>query len=169
VITPCGGGGGSGIQFTTYPQDGSWLYVETTELSPASPNGWGIEFRSADGVKFSVTTLFQVSASQVALQSDGLMDLSIGGNLTVSSDGSTTFNSLGDIDATATGDASLTGTDVALNASGDVELRTDNSVVVTLGIGGALLIQDHNFAPLLRVTEAGTYHIKTGAAWVADL
>jgi hypothetical protein len=49
VITPCGGGGGGGgIQFVTYPQDGHWLYVETTD-STGSPNGWGQEFRDDPG------------------------------------------------------------------------------------------------------------------------
>jgi hypothetical protein len=47
-----GGGGGGGIDFDTYPQDGDWLYVESTDET-GSPNGYGIELKSADDLAIS--------------------------------------------------------------------------------------------------------------------
>jgi hypothetical protein len=38
-----------------------------------------------------------------------------------------------------------------------------------LDLGGTFTLTDHLGAKLLEVTEGGTYHIKAGAAWVADL
>lgn len=60
VGTGAGAGGGVdevGIQFDTYPQSGNWLYVATTDDSAAgaSPNGLGVEFRSANEIRLRST------------------------------------------------------------------------------------------------------------------
>jgi hypothetical protein len=51
VITPCGGGGGGGgIQFNTYPQDGTWFYLRTTGTSSPSNPGDGMFLISDTGI-----------------------------------------------------------------------------------------------------------------------
>lgn len=38
-----------------------------------------------------------------------------------------------------------------------------------LPVGAAFTLYNSAGAPILRVTEAGTFHILTGASWTADL
>lgn len=45
----------------------------------------------------------------------------------------------------------------------------DGSVLSRLAIGATFEIDDHNGNPLLRVDEAGSFHILTGQVWQADL
>ncbi len=63
------------------------------------------------------------------------------------------------------GTVQLSTTTQLTSVGGDIQVK--------LGLGRAFVIYDRT-APypgntLLRVTEDGTYHIKTGASWVADL
>ncbi len=90
----------SGIQFSTYPQLGNWLYVETSNAS-GSPNGLGVEFYDHSGTGFMFRTLaglqMQADVSIIFTSGDFLFTgdmsgtddfvVSVGANILLTSNG----------------------------------------------------------------------------------
>lgn len=61
---------------------------------------------------------------------------------------------------------------ITLLSSGYMDLQVSGGQALTIGLTTTsckLEVVDHLGSPLLRVTENGTFHIKSGASWVADL
>lgn len=164
---PIPGMGGGGIQFDTYPQDGQWLYVETTG-SDTSPSGFGMEIYDSGGNGIDLAS----GGCHVRLNDFGSNDLQItaGNDLTVGplfQDGSTQISRLTAqgvriLNADGSGHATIGSTGL------DVYLRVFNDTIL-IDYGGD---DDTPGNPIFRIDVAGggtTYHILSGASWVADL
>jgi hypothetical protein len=184
VITPCGGSPGvTGIQFDTFPQSGTWLYVETTG---ARVSGFGIELNASSGYWFHGAGASTIDATA------GLTLKSTGGNVDVSATAAGKKITL-----TAAAEAKLAAKKISLDATGVAGgsvivssndlismgcsgasgfrvstvggVGTDGPIEFDIGSGQKFVIKDSSGNPLLEVRDNGTFHIKTGAAWVADL
>jgi hypothetical protein len=129
---------GSGISFDTFPQNGDWLYVESTNAGGGggSPNGYGIELDSADSIGVFTGTL-EISASQAATPAfslhtnNGSQEYVAGLDITVQTQ---LFN----VDSSAFGSTS------------EIILKTDNMLLSTVGVGatGAININSDNLLNL---------------------
>jgi hypothetical protein len=173
--------GGSGIAFDT-DNEGDWLYVQANDESAAggAPHGSTIEFRdrSAGGgitlntfnglaLIASGTAFMQSTAGRVLIESDAALSSAIElnallGEINLTGDSVHIQGSggLAVIDLTAPGNAQLSGNaSVDIVSLGDVQLISDTVVRFQLPSGTAAL----------EVRADGTFHILTGASWVADL
>jgi hypothetical protein len=85
-------GGGSGLQFDTYPQAGQYLYVET-EGSATSPSGYGQEFydHSGNGINLGVSNGGTLALSVIG---GGRIDLSSTGGIQLTETNSSGFGSI---------------------------------------------------------------------------
>ncbi len=183
-----GGGassGGDGLQYNagTYgPLNvGDWLSVEATGyggllnravgfyLGPASSGDF--EIKSDDGNLYShflinpyVIDLDTTFLDPTGTDPDqGLITLTSGEIAIASGGGGTLLTSTGGVQIIPdTGGVTIGGNDaVAINPA--------DNVVIQIQTGKTLEVHDNASAVIFRITENGTYHIKTGATWIADL
>jgi hypothetical protein len=164
VITPCGGGGG-GIQFDTFPQDGDWLHIGTTGTREGVPSGSGIKLTAVGRININ------------AQNNIALTDTGGGGIYLTSTAGS---KGAGYIGLESDGDLFLDGNKIVLQSDGaNIQMQRgghdwvifnhDQGVYMELGVGESFYLDSVSAGLLLQVTEDGTYHIRTGAVWVDDL
>ena len=187
-----------GIDFDTYPQAGQWLYIET-DGPDTSPSGFGMEFfdQGENGIDLTSGNchlkLNDFSSGDVDLTTTA-GDVTIG-----ASSGQVEVGAgVGGVFLHTTGGTATLEADDSGGNPGNVLIHGDNQVLIergsttiTLDVGGApdlevfsaiptvklsstsatelFRITDVSDNPLLEVRADGTFHIKTGAAWVADL
>jgi hypothetical protein len=140
-----GGGGGSaaaGIQFDVTPQIGGFLDITTNSgaISVYDSSSSGINLFSDDGAG---------GGGQIDISTED-------GNLVMR-------NRI--ISARVTNSFEVRGT----GSSPRFRVFDDGATSVRLGTGASLTVVGSAGTAILRVTDDGTYHILTGAAWVADL
>jgi len=172
---------GGGIQFDTYPQDGGYLYIETGDGTD-SPNQYAFQVKDTgttanDGVQITSARLVDIGTlgNDLYLYTTGGNDLYVEsydtGYIYIGTDETTTVT-IGASDCSIDIDGDTVSIDanagnLNLNASG-----AGNDVMMKLsgtGAGDRFQIRDSSNNVLLEVRGDGTFHIETGAAWVADL
>ena len=164
------GASGSGIQFDTYPQAGDYLYVEVTD-DDAAPNGYSLELLDSAAVADGGVHLASTN-NKILIETTAAGDIEMLSAANVEIDANNDSISVG----TSFADYIYIGriaADVYIEGS-YVEVQTDTTFRVRLiGSTTAESFQIRNGAvgntPLLEVRGDGTFHIKTGATWVADL
>jgi hypothetical protein len=176
------GGGGGGIQFDTYPQAGNWLYVETDDESGAggSPTGYGLELSDYSAGGAFLGALGGGDLHLKASAGGGIQMTSTGGITISDSSQPVLVQALSDI-ATLTGKGAY-----VLNADvGGIALLATAAGGTTVGVGMYVRVEESRFVlhrsaggdptvegtPWLVIDTAstGSYHIKSGKSWVADL
>lgn len=133
-----------GIQFDTSPQAGGWLEAATTSVGPSTR---GIYLRADVG---------SVATPGILLSTDGILSFAsnhvqIGANVEI--DVTPTVTTLG------MGNAAL--------YPRRIDMQLANTTATPQG--SKVAIYDANGAAILEVRDNGTFHIKTGASWTADL
>jgi hypothetical protein len=175
------GGGGTGIAFDT-DNEGDWLYVQANDETAAggAPHGQTIELRdraASGGIRLdtfnqlslisSGLALLQSRANVARVQSDAASSPAIelkalSGQINLTGD-SAHFQGSGAgafLDLNSAGDVLISGNaGVAVVSPGDIELESD-TVIRFLSPAGTTVLE---------VRADGTFHILSGAAWVADL
>lgn len=159
----------AGIQFETYPQDGAWLYAETTDAS-GSPNGVGIEFYSSSGgikLRTSGTGDITLDSGDDILATGDRIRLTAGSG----SGADSGFTSENNLEILADGQLTLQGetTLVMLFPAGSLEVPDAANVNLRIITGATLTVLNNSFAPIFRVDEDGDLHGKTGKALTFDL
>jgi hypothetical protein len=160
-----------GLSFDTYPQAGNWLYVETDDSTGAggSPSGYGIElsdYTSGEG-GIGIAALGGGDVEIKATAGGGINIHTTGdftaGPLTQPSGGKTVL--IGDGTKILNRDGS--GAAVIGSTSLDLYVRVEDTQVIVYKDGD----DDTVGTPLLVIDATGTpsYHILSGASWVADL
>lgn len=190
--------GGSGIQFDTSPQSGDWLYVETTESSGHGPGGYGIELKddgpsgillTSDNGQLSIGHPF--TGTQLRDSSGYGIDINnVGGSgqLTVegSSSGGIFLKDTYGIPSGAGIELETDATPITVAPANWLNLTSNGASTqgvkitavgaspegMTLQVLTERLSLFQDLTEILRVdasTSPATYHIQTGASWVADL
>lgn len=157
------------------------------DIRDQSTNGSGVNiqanrgvslFGRGDGVRINGALQTGSPASFVEVADD--IDIAAGPNVGETGDVNVTANH-GDVTITASGGASPHISVDIVTGDGDVQIFPNNGsiilsagsnthgVLAQIGQGGTFTINDHTGTPMLQVDEAGSYHIKSGAAWVSDL
>jgi hypothetical protein len=172
--------GGGGIQFDTDPQDGDWLYVRTTGVNPS--RDYSIEFRATGSAEDNEATielltndsdtgrLNEIAVGQYNSYLIGLGLFGQGGTHLMNSGGGLLYLrntspegiQISDDYTGSGGTGIFLGTfnsNISVSASDDLDLGAGGTVGISAGGGTGLL----------EIWADGTYHIKTGATWVADL
>lgn len=152
-----GMGGGSGIQFDTYPQDGGWLYAETTD-GDTSPNGWAIELND------------QAALADAA----GIWLHSAHGSVLIAGATGVTLSTSGRSIAVTGSGIAISGTPYELAVNTDVKHNANNSTIsghrfTIPASGGVFEVVDGNGQALFRVDSDGDLHGLTGKALTFDL
>jgi hypothetical protein len=134
---------GGGIQFDTAPQVGGFLEITTTT---------------------GTTTIENTEGNTIYIDSSG----GPGGFVAITTgDGTVFIGSFEIVNRMAS-----FGTFRVQNNGGTsdrLRITEEGFVIFGLGSGKKFEVLDSAGTALLRVTDAGTYHIKSGASWVADL
>lgn len=153
---PIASSGSSGIQFDTNPQPGGFLRIDATSY---------IRFNAASVIRYD-------SLSNIQLNDNG------GGGIYLTSISAGAGG--GFIGLQCDGATGIVSDTLTLNSTnGSIEIQASNSswvifehsqqITITLGATKNFLIRDHLGASLLKVNEAGTFEILTGATWTSTL
>jgi hypothetical protein len=160
-----------GIAFDTYPQAGEWLYVET-DGAGTTPSGFGMEFFddsgngidiSADGCHVRLNEFGSGDAQLVTTAGDALLQGQSVEVKAVTSGDPATFRSHGG--------TTLVTSDVVAFQTPLVQLKVGD-LIVQLDDAGSFTIFDDGTAQKyveVDITGGGSFHILSGASWVADL
>ena len=153
-----------GIQFDTYPQVGGFLTVETTgdmDLFTAT-DGANITLSTDSATPGNITLVaLQEGDIEIRTKGDGQLQLIADGEGGIAL---TTFDSVdGWIEVTsAAGIVTESNLDTRIAAYGDIEFTLRSAAT-------SFTVFDSSAAPILRVDEDGSVHIRTGTSLVADL
>ncbi len=142
VVTDAGGGEAD----IAISPAGSGIAFDTTN----SGDWLDIQTNGEDGAGYGVQIVDQTSTNGILIATDAASV--------------TAQSSLGDVVLQA--DAAQVHLTSSLT---EVAVGTGIGIQGNLGTGESFTLYDHNGSLLLEVTEDGTYHIRTGATWVADL